>query len=88
VAWARRGHGQRSRPLAGWESLTPTESVVVGHVGGGLTNAQIAERMFVSRGTVKTHLSHIYAKLGLRSRAELAAETARRDCAQGDGRVR
>jgi len=34
--------------------------------------------MFISRGTVKIHLSHIYAKLGIKNRAELAAEVSRR----------
>jgi len=42
-----------------------------------LTNPQIAERLFVSRGTVKTHLSHIYSKLGISSRAELTDEILR-----------
>lgn len=48
-------------------------------VAAGLTNPQIAEQLFVSRNTVKTHLSHIYSKLGIASRAALAAEAARRD---------
>jgi DNA-binding NarL/FixJ family response regulator len=38
----------------------------------GLTNPQIGERLFVSRRTVQTHLSHIFAKLGIASRVELA----------------
>ncbi|HTP18475.1 MAG TPA: LuxR C-terminal-related transcriptional regulator [Solirubrobacteraceae bacterium] len=57
----------------GWESLTPTEERIVELAAQGLTNPQIGERMFISRGTVKTHLEHIYAKLGLHSRTELAA---------------
>lgn len=61
------------------ESLTPTELRVVELVAEGLTNPQIGERMFISRGTVKVHLSHIFAKLGTSTRAELAAEAARRD---------
>ena len=36
------------------------------------------ERMFISRGTVKVHLSHIYAKLGVRNRSQLAAHAAGR----------
>lgn len=43
-----------------------------------LTNPAIGERLFVSRGTVKTHLEHVFAKLGVRSRAELATAATRR----------
>ena len=79
VAWVRRARGSRKRPSGGWEALTPTESKVAQLVAEGLTNPQIAEKMFVSRATVKTHLSHIYRKLEVGGRAELAAEAARRD---------
>jgi DNA-binding CsgD family transcriptional regulator len=41
--------------------------------------------MFIARGTVKVHLSHIYAKLGLRNRSELAAEAARRQLGTTEG---
>jgi predicted ATPase/DNA-binding CsgD family transcriptional regulator len=78
VAYVRRARGARDRPRAGWDSLTPTEHEVVRQVADGLTNPEIAARMFVSRGTVKNHLSHVYAKLGVKSRSELAAATARR----------
>jgi predicted ATPase/class 3 adenylate cyclase/DNA-binding CsgD family transcriptional regulator len=78
VAWIRRARGERRRPERGWESLTPTEQRVVELVAEGLTNPQIGERMFISRGTVKVHLSHIFAKLSVATRAELAAEAARR----------
>ena len=47
-------------------------------VAEGLTNPQIAERLLMGRATVKTHLEHIFTKLGIRTRAELAAEAARR----------
>jgi transposase len=47
-------------------------------VAEGLSNPAVAEKLLVSRGTVKVHLSHIFTKLGIRSRAELAAEAARR----------
>jgi DNA-binding CsgD family transcriptional regulator len=78
VAWLRRARGARKRPRHGWESLTPTELEVVRHAAGGLTTPQIAERLFVTRATVKTHLSHIYAKLGVRNRSQLAAHAAGR----------
>lgn len=78
VAYVRRARGSRKRPDSGWESLTPTELEVVRHAAAGLTNPEIGERMFISRGTVKVHLSHVYAKLGIRNRSELTAEAARR----------
>jgi predicted ATPase/DNA-binding CsgD family transcriptional regulator len=78
VAYARRARGARSRPKRGWDSLTPTELRVVELAAQGLTNPQIAERMFISRATAKSHLSHIYAKTGISSRSELAAEAMRR----------
>ena len=78
VAWIRRARGERKRPGRGWDSLTPTEIRVVELVAEGLTNPQIGERMFISRGTVKVHLSHIFAKLGITTRSELAAEATRR----------
>jgi DNA-binding CsgD family transcriptional regulator len=78
IGWARRARGTRKRPAGGWESLTPTEQQVVELVAQGLTNPQVAERMFISRGTVKTHLEHIFRKLDVRSRTELAAIALRR----------
>jgi DNA-binding CsgD family transcriptional regulator len=78
IGWAHRARGQRKRPQHGWESLTPTELRVVELVAQGLTNPQIGERMFISPGTVKVHLSHIFAKLGTATRAELAAQATRR----------
>jgi DNA-binding NarL/FixJ family response regulator len=41
-------------------------------VADGLNNPEIGSRLFMSRGTVKTHLSHVYAKLGVANRTELA----------------
>ncbi len=78
LAWVRRSRGVRGRPARGWDALTPTELQVVEHVADGLTNPQIAERMFVTRATVKTHVSHIFQKLTVSSRAELAAMFAQR----------
>jgi DNA-binding CsgD family transcriptional regulator len=82
TAYVRRTRGTRTRPSGGWESLTPTELEIVRHAAAGLTNPEIGERMFISRGTVKVHLSHIYAKLGLRNRSEVAAEAMRRQAAE------
>ena len=73
LEWARRTHGARGRPAGGRASLTATEAKVAELAAEGLTNRQIADRMFVSAETVKTHLSHVYAKLGVRGRAQLVA---------------
>ncbi len=77
IAYVQRGRGGRKRPASGWESLTPTEHEAVGLVSEGLGNKDIAERMFISPRTVQTHLTHVYAKLGLDSRIQLVQETAR-----------
>ena len=77
LEWARRARGARQRPAGGWESLTPTETKVVELVAEGLTNPQVGERMFISPATVKTHLSHIFGKLDVHSRAELTAYAVR-----------
>jgi DNA-binding CsgD family transcriptional regulator len=74
----RRGRTGGRRPDRGWEALTPTEVKVTALVAEGLSNPQIAERLYVSRHTVHTHVSHILVKLGLASRVELAREAARR----------
>ena len=73
-----RRHGTRRRPASGWHSLTATELTVAGLAAEGLSNPQIGERLYVSRRTVQTHLAHIFAKLDICSRAELAAEVTRR----------
>jgi predicted ATPase/DNA-binding CsgD family transcriptional regulator len=72
VAYARRSRGARRRPVTGWASLTPTELDVVRLVVDGLSNPEVGSRLFMSRGTVKTHLSRVYAKLGVANRTELA----------------
>jgi DNA-binding NarL/FixJ family response regulator len=77
IAYAQRGRGERRRPTSGWASLTPTERDVVRLVSEGLGNKGIATRLFVSPRTVQTHLTHVYTKLGLTSRMQLAQEAAR-----------
>ncbi len=76
----KRGRrGSSGRPRAGWESLTATELRVTALVARGLTNADVASRLYVSRHTVESHLSHVFSKLGLASRVELAGQAALRD---------
>ena len=77
IAYAQRRRGERKRPSSGWASLTPTERDVVRLVSEGLANNDIATRLFVSPRTVQTHLTHVYSKLGLTSRVQLAQEAAR-----------
>jgi DNA-binding CsgD family transcriptional regulator len=78
IAYAQRGRGERRRPPTGWDSLTPMESDVVRLVAEGLGNKEIGARMFISPRTVQTHLTHVYAKLGLTSRVQLVQEAGRR----------
>jgi DNA-binding CsgD family transcriptional regulator len=79
VAYAARKGGGRKRPATGWASLTPAELDVTRLVSQGLRNEAIAQRLFIAPGTVKVHLTHIFAKLGITTRAELAAQAASRE---------
>jgi DNA-binding CsgD family transcriptional regulator len=73
--------GRRSgRPAFGWDSLTETEQRIAHLVAEGLTNRQIASKMFLSSHTVAFHLRRIFCKLDVVSRvqvASLAADKAR-----------
>jgi DNA-binding CsgD family transcriptional regulator len=72
----RRHDSRSARPVSGWESLTDTERNVAALVAQGLTNPQVAARMYVSPHTVKFHLRQVFRKLGIGSRVELARSTA------------
>jgi DNA-binding CsgD family transcriptional regulator len=67
------------RPAFGWDSLTDTEQRVAGLVGAGLSNRQVANRVFLSTHTVAFHLRHIFWKLGITSRVQLARIAAEQD---------
>jgi DNA-binding CsgD family transcriptional regulator len=77
VGYAQRGRGERASAAHGWASLSPVERQVVGLASHGLNNPNIARELFISRNTVKAHLSHAYAKLGVTNRVELARLAAR-----------
>jgi DNA-binding CsgD family transcriptional regulator len=74
----RRKRGPRPSRRIGWAALTPSELKIAALVAQGLTNPQIATRLFLSRSTVQTHLENVFAKLDIGSRVVLAAEIARR----------
>jgi DNA-binding CsgD family transcriptional regulator len=65
------------RPGAAGGELTPSEQRVVELAASGLANKQIATTLFVTVHTVEVHLARAYAKLGVRSRAQLASRLAR-----------
>jgi DNA-binding CsgD family transcriptional regulator len=76
----RRRHWAHSeRPETGWDSLTDTENSVAELVAEGLTNKQVAARMFISPHTVKFHLRQVFRKLDIGSRVELAHLITRRN---------
>jgi DNA-binding NarL/FixJ family response regulator len=52
------------------DELTPREAEVLALIAAGLTNSEIAERLVVSAATVKSHVNHIFAKIGARDRAQ------------------
>jgi DNA-binding CsgD family transcriptional regulator len=78
IAFAARGRGKRRRSTFGWSALTPTELDVVRLVAEGRRNNDIAEKLLMSPATVKTHLTHVFAKLGVSNRAELTAQAVER----------
>lgn len=70
------GGGPRSAP--GWPELTESELAVVNLVARGATDREVAERLYLSPYTVNSHLRHVFTKLGIRSRVELARLAAER----------
>jgi len=74
------------RPVAPLiEPLTAREVEIAGKVAEGLTNADIAAEMFISAGTVKTHVANIQRKLGVRNRVGIAVHAFERGYATGGG---
>jgi DNA-binding CsgD family transcriptional regulator len=80
----RRGpHTAHRQARTGWASLTQAEATVAALVMEGLSNRQIGERLFSSPRTVATHVSHILAKLGVRTRTDIARVASQRTAASG-----
>ncbi|TQF69388.1 response regulator transcription factor [Rhodococcus spelaei] len=67
---------QMRRPA---ETLTAREAELLTLLAEGLTNRELGKRLFISEATVKTHLAHIYAKLGVDTRAAAVSVALRRD---------
>ncbi len=77
VELAATGERSRKRDVAASRHLTPQELQIALAVAGGATNREAAAHLFLSPKTVEAHLSAVYAKLGVRSRSELANVFAR-----------
>jgi DNA-binding CsgD family transcriptional regulator len=74
--WVEKARGELGR-IGGRtreEGLTPAERRVAVLVAEGRTNREVAAALFLTERTVASHLSHVYSKLGVRSRTELARE--------------
>ncbi|MDX6619169.1 MAG: hypothetical protein QOK36_1555, partial [Gaiellales bacterium] len=81
----RRRVAASEKPAAGWAAMTKSELAVAQLVANGLTNREIADRLFVSPHTVNTHLRHVFAKLQVNSRVDLtrlATERNSQDAAE------
>ena len=78
--WADKARAELARVsgrVASRDDLTATEQAIAGHAAAGRQNKEIAAAMFITPRTVESHLTRIYRKLGVRSRAELAARFGR-----------
>lgn len=66
-------------PRLGWSSLTPAQRGVAELVAAGLSNREVAARLFLSRHTVDSHLRQVFTRLGIASRVDLARLVAQLD---------
>ncbi|HEX4753655.1 MAG TPA: helix-turn-helix transcriptional regulator, partial [Solirubrobacterales bacterium] len=79
----RRRVTRGEKPATGWAAMTKSELAVTQLAADGLTNREIAERLFVSPHTVNTHLRHVFAKLGVNSRVDLTRLATERNSEHG-----
>ncbi len=79
---AQRAGGRPDPAAAHWPELTASELAVVRLVIRGATDRQVAQRLYISAHTVNSHLRHVFAKLGIRSRVELARLAGVRQAAE------
>ena len=79
---AQRAGGRPDPAAAHWPELTPSELAVVRLVSQGATDREVAQRLYISAHTVNSHLRHVFAKLGIRSRVELARRAGERQAAK------
>lgn len=71
---SKRARGSADPAPPAWDrGLTDQERAIAHAVVSGLSNVEAASRLFVSAKTIETHLTHIYRKLGVASRTQLAA---------------
>jgi DNA-binding CsgD family transcriptional regulator len=75
----RRRIPTADKPATGWVAMTKSELAVAELVSSGLTNREVADRLFVSPHTVNTHLRHVFAKLDVNSRVDLTRLATERD---------
>ena len=72
----RRSPNRRDGPTSGWAALSPAEARIARLVADGRSNPDIAAELLVARRTIETHVSHILAKIGARSRVDIARQAA------------
>ena len=79
---AQRAGGRPDPAATHWPELTTSELAVVRLVVRGATDREVAQRLYISAHTVNSHLRHVFAKLGIRSRVELARRAGERQAAE------
>ncbi|HEY3946034.1 MAG TPA: AAA family ATPase [Solirubrobacteraceae bacterium] len=84
----RRRVATEGKPVTGWAAMTKSELAVAELVASGLTNREVAERLYVSPHTVNTHLRQVFAKLGVKSRVDLTRLAIERESEHVPGTAR